>query len=173
MRQLRKTTAAAIAGLGALAMFATPSFAAGDHGTQNAAASAQIAHLGQGKSAKAGQRCPMGMAGQGMMGAGMMGPGMMGRGMYGEGMMGRGMMGRGMMGPGFGHRIVPAQDLSVDDVRHYLEDRLAVHGNERLKVGDVKRADDGTIVADIVTVDGSLVERFNVNRHTGALRRAK
>ncbi len=158
MRQLRKTTAAAIAGLGALAMFATPGLAAGDHGTQSAAGSAQIAHMGQGKSAKAGQPCLMGMTGQGMMG---------------RSMGGQGMMGRGIMESGFGHRIVPAQDLSVDDVRHYLEDRLAVHGNERLKVGDVKRADDGTIVADIVTVDGSLVERFNVNRHTGALRRAK
>jgi hypothetical protein len=40
--------------------------------------------------------------------------------------------------------------------------------NKRLKVGDIK-ADNGTITADIVTVDNSLVQRLKVDRHTGSI----
>jgi hypothetical protein len=40
--------------------------------------------------------------------------------------------------------------------------------NKRLKIGDLK-SDDGTITADIVTVDNSLVQRLKVDRHTGAI----
>jgi len=42
--------------------------------------------------------------------------------------------------------------------------------NPRLKVGEVKEKDADTITADIVTLDNSLVQRFIVDRHTGALR---
>jgi hypothetical protein len=120
------------------------------------------------------------MMGPGMMGPGMMGPGMMGPGMMGPGMMGPGMMrhgkgGQGMMGPGFGKgpglgsQVVQNMDLTADGVRHFLEHRLEMHGNKRLKVGEVKEADDDTIIADITTVDDSLVQRLEVDRHTGRM----
>jgi hypothetical protein len=44
-------------------------------------------------------------------------------------------------------------------------DRL---NNKRLKLGDI-RSDDGTITADVVTLDNSLVQRLKVDRHTGAI----
>ena len=85
-----------------------------------------------------------------------------------HGMM-RGPMGRGMMrGSMFGSRVTPLLNLSVDDVRSYLDWRLKQIGNKRLKVGEVK-VDNGTILADISTVDDSLVQRLKVDRHTGAI----
>ncbi len=121
-----------------------------------------------------------------MMGPAMMGPGMMGPGMMGQGMMPmmqqmhRGMMGHGVWGGGYGHgsaygtsAIQPAKDLSVDDVRARIERSLKWHGNERLKVGEVKELDDDTIVAEIVTLDDSLVDRLEVDRHTGSMHRTE
>jgi hypothetical protein len=113
----------------------------------------------------------MPMTGQGTMGPGMlqggMGPGMMQGGM-GPGMM-QGGMGPGMMQGGmgalFGSRVTPMMNLSAEDVRGYLAVQLDRLNNKRLKVGDIK-ADDGTITADIVTVDNSLVQRLKVP-HTG------
>jgi hypothetical protein len=96
---------------------------------------------------------------------------MMGPGYYG--------MGPGMMGPGYGTnpgqqpwaapRVSPRMDLSADDVRSYFEGQLAAEGNKRLKVGKVEALDDNTIEAQIVNVDGSLVETYKVDRHTGAI----
>jgi hypothetical protein len=132
----------------------------------------------------------------GMMGQGM-GPGMMGQGM-GPGMMGQmgpAMMGQGM-GPGMtghhpmrsdvmmgqgtgsgmggwsgleGRRVVPMMQLSADDVRIFFERYLESLGNARLKVGKVTETDNHTIAAEIVTVDDSLVEQFEVDRHTGEI----
>ena len=99
-----------------------------------------------------------------------MSKGMMGQGMMGHGMMHHGMMGHGMMGQGPGMRVLPSQHLSIDDVRHFLEHRLARRGNKRLKLGEVTQTDDDTIVADVVTVDDSLVRRMQVDRHTGLMR---
>ena len=75
--------------------------------------------------------------------------------MMGSGTMGmmqqmhREMMGHGMTGGGYGHgsaygmsAVQPDQDLSVDDVRARIERSLKWHGNERLKVGEVKELDD-------------------------------
>ena len=87
--------------------------------------------------------------------------------MMGKGMMGAGMM-QGGMGALFGARVTPMMNLSVEDVRGYLGVQLDRLGNKRLKIGDIK-SDDGTITADIVTVDDSLVQRLKVNRHTGAI----
>ncbi len=122
-----------------------------------------------------------GMMGSGMMGSGMMGPGQgygMGPGMMGSGQ-GYGMV-PGMMPPGYGHGPQPGygmgpavdqgEDLSVDDVRDRIERNLAWHGNERLMVGEVTEADEDSILADIVTKDGSLVRRFRIDRHTGQMR---
>jgi hypothetical protein len=129
---------------------------------------------------------------QGGMGPGMMqggmGPGMMQGGMgpdmtqggmcpgMMQGGMGRGMM-QGGMGPGtmqggmgalFGSRVTPTMNLSAEDVRGYLAVQLDRLNNKRLKVGDIK-SEDGTITADIVTIDNSLVQRLKVDRHTGAI----
>jgi hypothetical protein len=125
--------------------------------------------------------------GYGMMGPGygMMGPGygMMGPG-YGMMGPGYGMMGPGygMMGPGYG--MMPGQgmmgfvgpsrqgaDLSTDDVRTTLERWLAWQGNPHLKVGDVKEESADVIVADLVTQEGSLVDRFKIDRHSGLMQR--
>lgn len=105
-----------------------------------------------------GYGCP----GMGMMG-GMMGPGMMG------GMMGPGMMGYGMMGPGYGGQQT-ALNLSVNDVRAYLERWVAMNGNPHVKVGAVTQRDANTIVGDIVTADkDALVQRFAFDRNSGVL----
>lgn len=132
------------------------------------------------------------MMGPGGYGGQMMGPG--GRG-YGGHMMGphgggrgygghmrspHGGMGYGHMGPGMGHgghgmmgpgrRGFAALDLKVEDVKTWFTRRLAIRGNKRLKLGKVTKKDDNTILAEIVTVDGSLVERFAVDRRTGFMR---
>jgi hypothetical protein len=104
--------------------------------------------------------CPMMGRGQGMQG-------MRGQGMRGPGMMQRGMMQDDKAGL-FGSRVTPMMNLSVEDVRGYLTVQLNRLNNKRLKVGDIK-VDDGTITADVVTVDNSLVQRLKVNRHTGAI----
>lgn len=96
----------------------------------------------------------------GMMGQGM-GPGSM------HGGMGPGMM-QGGMGALFGSRVTPMMNLSAEDVRGYLGGQLDRLDNKRLKVGDIK-VDNGTITADIVTVDNSLVQRLKVDRHTGSI----
>jgi hypothetical protein len=102
------------------------------------------------------------------------GPGMMGPG-YGPGWMHRGRgygpgYGRHMWGPG-AYSQQSNLNLSVDDVKSRLERWLTWRGNSRLKVGEVKEKDANTIVADIVTKDNSLVQRFIVERKTGIWRR--
>jgi len=57
--------------------------------------------------------------------------------------------------------------VTVDDVRANLEQHLAARGNDRLKVGKVEDKDDKTIVAEIVTVDDSLVRRIEIDKATG------
>lgn len=97
------------------------------------------------------------------MGSGMM----MGSGM--AGMMGSGPMGSGMMGQ---HgQSQTNMNLSVDDVRSSVERSIAMMGNPRLKPGKVVASTPEIIIADIVTVDKEgLVQRFEVNRHTGSWR---
>jgi hypothetical protein len=112
-----------------------------------------------------------GMGQQGMGRQGMMRPGMQNQGMMGCGAGGQGMRAPNIGGlPDLGARVVPIQHLSVDDVRHYLEYRIEMNGNKRLMLGEVKEVDDNDIVADITTVDGSLVQRIEVDRHTGLMR---
>lgn len=92
-------------------------------------------------------------------------------------MMGQGgmmnMMDHGKKRHDFGGLVVPIKHLSIEDVRHFLEHRLARRGNKRLKVGEVKEQDEDAIIADIETVDDSLVERLKVNRHTGGIERVE
>lgn len=110
-----------------------------------------------------------------MMGyGGGMGPAMMGEGWMGPGMMGYGPgygMGPGMMGGGYGSgaRQAPADlNLTVNQVRKNMERWVRRNGNPHLKVGNVVQKDNDTITADIVTTDkDAIVERYEVNRHTG------
>lgn len=102
-----------------------------------------------------GMTCPM-MQG-GMMHGGMMASPMMNSGMGGVG-----------IGALFGSRVTPQMNLSVEDVRGYLGTQLERLNNKRLKIGEIK-SDDGTITADIVTADNSLVQRLKVDRHSGAI----
>ncbi len=85
-------------------------------------------------------------------------------------MKGHGMGGQGKMAPGMGPRVVPIKHLSIDDVRHFLEHRLDGQGYKRLIVGTVEENDNGTIIAEIVTAEGSLVQRLEVDRHTGLIK---
>lgn len=98
--------------------------------------------------------------------------------MMGQGYMtGQGhVMGQGyMMGPGFNElgNVGPGmmqplrEDLDIGDVRDMMEHRLIWMNNPNLKLGDVEEKDADTISADIVTKDGSLVQRLSVDRHTG------
>ena len=132
--------------------------------------------------------------GPGIMGPGMgHGYGMMGygRGMgHGYGMMGHGHgmsqghgmgHGHGMMGRGGKSGCGPVatggssvdKELGVEDVTKILEGRLAWRGNDRLKVGKVEEKDEKTIIAEIVTVDDSLVKRLEFDRRTGRHRRIR
>jgi len=152
-------------------------------------ASPALAHgmaMGQGQGYGSAAPCygQYGMMGPGMMGQGMgpgmvgqgMGPGMMGQGM-GPGMMGQGMgpgmMGQGMGSPSGGTAPFRDRDLTVDEVKSILEHRLEHYGNERLRVGKVEGKDDDVIIAEVETVDGSVVESYAVDRHTGRMQRSK
>jgi hypothetical protein len=55
------------------------------------------------------------------------------------------------------------------DVERAVKQWLAFAGNPRLKPGPVTEKDSSTFQADIVTADGSLVQRFNVDRNSGRL----
>jgi hypothetical protein len=86
-----------------------------------------------------------------------MGPGMM--------MGGPGAMGAAQNCPRY--QAFSGQEITVDSVRGFFEQRLAWHANPNLKVGEVTQRDDKTIVADIVTKDGALVNRIGVDKATG------
>ena len=95
------------------------------------------------------------------------GPGMgygWGRG-HGRGMMGYG-PGMGGYNPMWGGQVL-AKELTVDDVKAFFEQRIAWRGNPNVMLGGVTEKDENTIVAEIVTKDGSLVHRIEVDRKTG------
>jgi len=104
---------------------------------------------------------------------------------HGGGAMDGGMMG-GAMNPmmGQGHRYPdqknshnPAfrynpgvnKNLSSEDVRKILSGHLASIGNKRLKVGAINQQSDGSFLANIDTVDGSLVWHMRVDPKTGGM----
>lgn len=125
----------------------------------------------------------MGMPGmgQGRMQGGMMGmcP-MMQKMMQGQGMMRQGMMGRGAMQQRAGHGNwlygLPGgqpEETTPETARTWLERQLEQHGNPRLRIGSVERQEEGTVIAEIETVDGSLVQRLAFNRYPGFVRQAE
>lgn len=105
--------------------------------------------------------CPW--AGQDGMGPGMMwnrgdwsgGPG------WGQG----GMMGSG---PGYGHRSYnrSGQPITMDQAKVLVEHYLTTMGNPNLKSGKITD-NDKYFEAEIVTKDGSLVDKLMVNKQTG------
>ena len=141
-----------VAGGAVLAFAQTPGQSGGGQGQTPMMGQGQTPMMGQGQAPMMGQG-QMPMMGQGQMP--MMGSGQMP-------MMGQGMS-PGMMQP-------LAKDLSASDVQHMIEHRLAWQGNPNLKVGKVEEKDDHTIVAEIVTKEGSLVQRLEVDRHRGSMR---
>jgi hypothetical protein len=121
-----------------------------------------------------------GMQGDGRMGPGMMAPGMMGPGMMGMDGMPMGPMMRGPHGQMGGHALGPGAlygmphgatiEMTPARVETFLAHLLERHGNSRLMLGEISEAEDGSIVAEIVTTDGSLVQRLAFNRHPGLFR---
>lgn len=126
-------------------------------------ASPGVAQTGASPNGGAYGTCP----GQSMMSWGM-GPGMM----YGYPGGYSGMMGPGIM---YGYPRADNQseplNLSVSDVRTHFAHMLDVQGNRHVKVGTVVEKGANKIAVDIVTTDGSLVQRFEVDRDTGLVRR--
>jgi hypothetical protein len=105
--------------------------------------------------------------------AGGMGGGMSGQkgGMSGQkGGMGGGMMG-GMSRQGamLGHMLfggAPLRPMTTERVTAIVTGMLAMHGPDTLKVGKVLAKGD-SIIAEVVTKDGSLVEKIEFNKKTG------
>jgi hypothetical protein len=132
--------------------------------------------MGQGMTMMGGMGGMMGQGGMGgMMGHGGAG-GMMGHGAGDDGdaaMPGMGMMGGmaadrpgGLLGGQARIRVLPVFELQARDVERHLTRAIERLGNPRLKLGAVA-VDGDTIQADIVTLDGSLVQRFRIDRATG------
>jgi len=113
--------------------------------------------------------------GPGMMGGGWsgygMGPGMMG---YGYGM-GPGMMGYGY-GPQYGRQYAPQyqqpqKPLNKNQAKEMVENYLQSTRNPNLKLGKVE--DKGyAFEANIVTKDGSLVNKVLVDKNSGWMQSA-
>lgn len=118
----------------------------------------------------------MGMGQGRMMQGGMMGMCPMMQGMMGS--QGSGVMGRGMMqGQGAGNWLygLPGgqpQETTPETARAWLEGQLEYHANPRLRIGSVEQQQDGSVIAEIETVDGSLVQRLAFNRYPGFVRQA-
>jgi hypothetical protein len=128
-----------------------------------------------------------GMQGEGNMPArmggmadGPMGPGMMGHGMMGQSGMRMGQMMHGQHGAMGAHGLGPdalygmpqgsVTEMTPARVRTFLSHLLERHANPRLELGEVAEMEDGSITAEIVTTDGSLVQRLSFNRYPGLFR---
>ncbi len=101
-----------------------------------------------------GQYCPCMM---------MMGGGMMGRGMK----MNPNMMARGWgSGQQYGQ---PSKPLKEEDVRSNLENYIKATRNPNLKLGNLTEKEN-IFEAEIVTKEGSLVDKLMVDKFTGMMR---
>lgn len=97
----------------------------------------------------------------------------MGSGMRGmDGMQGATGGGMGGLGPDalYGMPGGAPMEMTPARVRDILAQMLERHGNPRLAIGEITEAADGSIVAEIVTRDGSLVQRLAFNRYPGLFR---
>ena len=59
--------------------------------------------------------------------------------------------------------------LEEADIRRMMEAWLAQERNPRLKLGAITVKNENIFQADIVTKDNSLVQRFDIDRRTGAI----
>jgi len=64
-----------------------------------------------------------------------------------------------------------SKPMTADDVKTWLGKMLERDGNPRLRLGAVKDKDSKTIEAVIETVDGSLVQKLNIDKEFGLARR--
>ncbi|WP_145109853.1 hypothetical protein [Cereibacter sediminicola] len=64
----------------------------------------------------------------------------------------------------------PAREMTPERVRVYLQGLLDAHANPRLKLGEIAEQPDGNVIAEVRTVDGSLVQRLAFNRYPGVFR---
>ncbi|MBA3911795.1 MAG: hypothetical protein C0524_18445 [Rhodobacter sp.] len=62
------------------------------------------------------------------------------------------------------------EEMTPEKVQTLLQDQLARLGNPRLKLGEIGVAPDGSITAEIRTVDGALVQKLAFNRYPGFVR---
>lgn len=120
-----------------------------------------------------GPGMPEGGAGPGTTGqmpmAGMMMCPMMRMMMSGQAGMGMpGMM--GSQGIPLGTPLGAPEEMTEDRVRALVGKQLTSLGNPRLKLGEISTASDGSIIAQILTVDGSLVQKLAFNRYPGLVR---
>lgn len=89
-------------------------------------------------------------------------------GNFGPGMMGYGPMGYGPMGYGpMGYGAAPQAELTVDAVKARVESRIARWNSDAVSVGAVTETDKGTISAEIVTKDGTVVRRMEFDKKSG------
>ncbi len=114
---------------------------------------------------------PSAMMGRDMTMCPMMMPGMMDGMMGGAGMgMRPGAMTDTMSPGGLGMAAGALREMTPELVREWLTRWLARHGVARLEIGEIASAEDGSIVAEIVTVDGSLVQKLAFNQYPGLFR---
>ena len=94
--------------------------------------------------------------------------------MGGYGMMGQMPMmgGPGMMG-GWGRMQILRRDLKADEVKHMMEHRLVWTGNQDIKLGKVTEKDGDSIEVEIVNKEDKVVQKFEVDRHTGWMQPAQ
>jgi len=146
-----------VAAVGTVLYAATPSFSQGR--------GFGYGYGGYGPCPQRSEMAPMGYGQQGMMG-----PGYGGRGMHRQwghhGGWGQKKFGHGKMMGRSGQMKELATPLTVEDVRAQIERRLEWRGNDRLKVGVVEQQGNW-IIAEIVTVDDSLVRKIQVDPKTG------
>lgn len=181
-KKMNKSTKLLLASLALAAVTASTAASAHQNGKAGGTMSGQgmmgsgssqggMMHQGQGRSAMPMQRDQGHRADRHRM----MHPGAMhGGGSGGHGMMGSGHEGKGrhMGGAMIGGRlrVTPVQHLSIDDVSHFFGHYLERLGNERLKLGEVTKKDEDTITAQVVTLEGSLVQTYEVDRHSGVVK---
>lgn len=81
-------------------------------------------------------------------------------------------IGRAGTGPGALYGVPPAsqEEMTPERVRVWLGQHLAWHGNPRLTIGEIVAVGEATVTAEILTIDGSLVQKLAFNRYPGLVR---